>query len=471
MTSWLRRVFLLSILWNTLAWSGELPPPVLSALKEAGVPAEAVSVSVQEIGSRQPLIHWNAHKAMNPASVMKLLTTEAALEVLGPAYTWKTEAWTAGRLEDGVLTGDLYIRGGGDPALTIERFELFLRELKARGIREVRGDLVLDRSWHQSQGGDPGSFDGDPLAPYNTLPDALILNFQALRLTLVPTSKAVSILPVPHLAGLQLINTIRPVSGPCGEWDEGLKAEWQPVTATLSVSGNYPSSCGERTWNLSPGNASDYFYRAFLSLWQELGGILSGPVREGQVPQDARLLATTISAPLSQAIRDINKFSNNLMARQLFLTLGAESPGPRRPATAADGDAAVRRWLSEAKLSMPGLVLENGSGLSRKERISADSLNNLLLHAWRRPTMPEFVSSLPIVAVDGTMRRRLANSGVAGSAHIKSGSLMDVKSIGGYVTARDGRRYTVVFIANHPRAGLTRPAQDALLQWVWAGVR
>ncbi|MDD5297192.1 MAG: D-alanyl-D-alanine carboxypeptidase/D-alanyl-D-alanine-endopeptidase [Rhodocyclaceae bacterium] len=458
------------LLWTPFAQASSLPATVLSALEAADIPPGDVAVTVQEVGSRKPLLNWNAGKAMNPASVMKLLTTWTALETLGPAYTWRTDVYYRGTLRNGVLDGDLYIKGSGDPALTIERFGLLLRDLRARGLSEIRGDLVLDRGRFQVDKGDPGAFDGEGLSPYNTLPDALLLNFKALRLTLLPEAKGVKILPVPELAGLVLENRITLSTDACGsDWDDGLKADWQPSGARLALSGAYPVACGERVWNLSPMDPADYLWRAFRPLWQELGGKLSGGPREAPVPEGARLLSATYSPPLSQAVRDINKFSNNVMARQLFLTLGAERGA--RPAALADGAAAVRAWLNEARLPMPELVLENGAGLSRKERISAASLNRLLLAAWASPVMPEFVSSLPIVAVDGTMRKRLAETGVAGRAHIKSGSLANVKTIAGYVTAKNGRRYAVVFLANHANAAAARPAQDALLQWVWAGAR
>jgi D-alanyl-D-alanine carboxypeptidase/D-alanyl-D-alanine-endopeptidase (penicillin-binding protein 4) len=199
-----------------------------------------------------------------------------------------------------------------------------------------------------------------------------------------------------------------------------------------------------------------------------LGGSLAGDLRQAPVPAEAHLLSATTSPPLSNVIRDINKFSNNVMARQVFLTLGAARLAGERPATLADGDAAVRAFLGRKKLAMPELVLENGAGLSRRERISAGSLNRLLLAAWASRTMPEFVSSLPIVAVDGTMRSRLKESEMAGSAHIKTGSLANVKTTAGYVTAKNGKRYAVVFLANHANASLAKPAQDALLQWVWS---
>jgi D-alanyl-D-alanine carboxypeptidase/D-alanyl-D-alanine-endopeptidase (penicillin-binding protein 4) len=205
----------------------------------------------------------------------------------------------------------------------------------------------------------------------------------------------------------------------------------------------------------------------FLQLWAELGGTLTGGVRDGTVPADARAVAVSPSPTLAEAVRDINKFSNNVMARQLFLTLGMEAG--RRPASADDADAAIRSWLDARGLGIPELVLENGSGLSRRERISAEGLGRVLQAAWRSSVMPELMASLPVTATDGTMRKRLKQNGVAGQAHIKTGSLEGVRSIAGYVLDKSGRRWIVVFFVNHAHAGAAQPAQDALLEWVYAG--
>ena len=228
-----------------------------------------------------------------------------------------------------------------------------------------------------------------------------------------------------------------------------------------------PLACGEKTWNLGVLNHPGYVAALFRSLWTELGGSLGGTLRSGPVPAGAHLLASSESPALAEIVRDINKYSNNVMARQLFLTLGAESGHRPRPATIADGDAAVRTWLAEHSLNFAELVLDNGSGLSRRERISAENLARLLSLAWKSPLMPEFISSLPLAAIDGTMKKRLKQNAVAGQAHIKTGSLEGVKAIAGYVLDRSGRWQIVVFLVNHANASAAQAAQDALLQWVY----
>ena len=444
-----------------------LPAPVARALQAAGVPTTAVGVVVQEVDSTVPRLAINPRQPMNPASTMKLLTTLAALETLGPAYTWKTEAWSEAPLADGVLAGDLYLKGSGDPKLTLEQLWLLLRDLRERGLKDIRGDLVLDRSAFALPEYDPGIFDAQPLRPYNVGPDALLLAFKAVRLTLVPdpATKKVQALVEPRPANLDVINLVRLGNNGCGDWKENLRADLSRHEQhyRLVLTGSYSAACGEKAWNLGVLPHGAYVEGVFGTLWQELGGSIEGRRRDGTVPANARLLSAIESPALAEVVRDINKYSNNVMARQVFLTLGRNG----HAATPESADAAVRAWLAARELAMPELVLENGSGLSRQERISADSLARLLAVGWRSSVMPDFVASLPLAAVDGTMKKRLRDSGAAGQARIKTGSLEGVKAIAGYVLDRTGRWQIVVFLVNHPNAAAAQAAQDALLQWVY----
>lgn len=444
-----------------------LPPLVSKALAAANIPASAIGVVVQEVGASSPRLAVNAQQAMNPASVMKLVTTFSALETLGPATTWKTDVLATEPAVDGVLAGDLYLRGSGDPKLTAERFWLLLRQLRDKGVRDIRGDLILDRGAF-APGDTDASFDDQPLRPYNVGPDALLLNFKALRLTLLPNpgQKSVNIIPELQPDNLDMVNLVKLGNNGCGDWKEGLRADLgrHGNRYRLTVTGIYSASCGEKTWNLGVMPHDHYVYGLFRLIWRELGGEIRGEVRDGTVPVNATVLATTESPTVMEVVRDINKYSNNVMARQLFLSLPQQ-----RNATPDLAAKAVNRWLSEKGINMPELVLENGSGLSRKERISPASLARLLLNAWDSPLMPEFVSSLPLTAVDGTMKKRLGSYGVAGRAHIKTGTLEGVKTIAGYVQDASGRMVIVVFLVNHANAALAQAAQDALLQWAYEG--
>ena len=443
------------------AFADELPDSVAKALKDAGIPEQSVSVIVQGVDTAHPLIRHNAQKAMNPASTMKLLTTYAALELLGPAYTWKTEALADTVPANGVLNGNLYLRGSGDPKLTLEQFWLLLRQLRTRGIKEISGDLVLDRSAFSVQPHNPAEFDNEPLRPYNAGPDALLVNLKSIRLSLLasPGSKSFALISDTPGDDLRIDNRIQLTQDACGDWREKLKIKASGMS--IELTGNYSANCGEKALFLSPWSANTQVEQLFRTLWRELGGTLSGKVRDGVTPASTRPLAVQDSPTLTEIIRDINKYSNNVMARQVFLTLAAQ-----RPATAEGASQRIGGWLKEKNLSMPELVLDNGSGLSRTERISANSLGQLLLAAWKSPVMPELMSSLPVAGIDGTLKKRLRNGAAAGRAHLKTGYLENVRALAGYVLDSNDKRWVVVFLINDPKSRSGKPAMDEMLRWV-----
>ena len=464
---YLRLFLLAACLFNGAAAAQALPPEVIEALTRTDIPANAVGIYVQEINGVQPPITLNATASLNPASTMKLVTTNAALELLGPTYTWKTQAYTSALQVGDVLHGDLIIKGGGDPKLVLEKFWLFLREIRLKGIREIRGNLLLDRTFFEASEFDAALFDDDPSRLYNVGPDALLLNFKSIGFRFIPNeaSGAVAVLVDPPIDGYP-VTVPRLTKGECGAWRNKLQAAFNGHDAGFP--GTFSVSCGERFWNVHPYQMTQnqYFEAVFRKMWTDLGGTLIGEVRNGGIPVNARLLGEAESSSLSEMIRDINKYSNNVMARQLLLTLAADVF--KLPASAERGALAIKTWMNRKNIDAPELVVENGSGLSRSERISAETLGRMLVAAFWSPVMPEFISSLPLAGHDGTMRQRLQARTVSGNAHIKTGSLTDVRAIAGYVLAASGRRYALVFIINHPNAPAAgNEAQDALLQWVY----
>ena len=443
-----------------------LPEPVARALAQAGIPESAVGVYVHEIGAEQPVLSIGAERALNPASTMKLVTTYAGLEMLGPAFVWNTDVLTDGTLTQDVLAGNLYIKGAGDPKLTVESFWLLLRSLRARGVREIRGDLILDRRLFAEEVQEPGAFDDQPTRPYNTGPSALLVNFKAVTLQFIPdaASRTVRIAVEPPLPQVQIINNLKIADGPCGDWVGKLRLDSQgnADSARLAFNGTYALDCGEGMRSFSVLGHRQYIGALFTQLWKDLGGTFTGQVRDGATPEQARRLTTSRSLSLSEIVRDVNKYSNNVMARQLFLTLGINGSAPATTAAATNG---IKQWLALKGLAVPELVLENGSGLSRIERISARNLGAVLLNAWSSPVMPELMASLPVAAVDGTLRKRLKSAEVAGQAHVKTGSLSGVRSIAGYVLDARGNRSVIVFLVNHTNAFNAQAAQDALMAW------
>ncbi len=437
-----------------------LPPEVEQVLQRERIPLEAMSVVVQEAGSATPRINHNARVAVNPASIDKLLTTFAALDLLGPAFTWNTPVWLQGTVRDGVLDGSVFIKGSGDPKLVLERVWLLLRRIQQMGVREIRGDIVLDRSAFTVPEAHPADFDNEPLRPYNVRPTALLLNLRSVVYTFTPDAARglASVSAEPALAGVSVDSTVPLSSAPCEDWRGALKPGFE--AARVRFAGSFSASCGERAWPLAYPDPKSYDTRLVEAVWLELGGKLTGTVRDGPAPVGAKPSFELVSPQLAEVVRDINKFSNNVMAQQLFLTLGLQRKGL---GTFAASRELMRDWLAERYGDLANeVVVDNGSGLSRSSRVSAALLARVLQSAWGSPVMPELMASLPVNGLDGTLRRSRAP---AGRAHLKTGSLRDVAGVAGYVLAGSGRRYVLVALINHPNANAARPALDALVQW------
>ena len=453
-----------------------LPAPVHDALQRHRLPEASLSVWVQHVAAETPLVSHRPDVSRHPASTIKLVTTFAALEELGPTYEWETAAYVTGPVRGGRLDGDLVLVGGGDPYLVVERLWRLLAAVRARGLRKIGGRIVIDNT-RFSVAGEPssGAFDGQPYRAYNALPDALLVNFNALDLVLERYGGEVRIRTDPPVAGLRLRTRLDPVRGGCSRGRLHLDVSkplsvGSPLSAPLPVvtlSGRFPSKCPRWTFRrslLPPVRFADGVIRA---LWTQMGGEVEGGPALGRLPAGAVRWSRRRSPPLSYVVKGINKFSNNVMARNLLLTLGAERFGP--PGTVDKGRRAAAARLREEGLDLPHLHLANGSGLSRETRISARGLAKVLLAAERSRFRPELAQSLPIASLDGTMRRRLRRHPEAEHVRVKTGLVDGVRAMAGYVRTRSGATFAAVALQNHPGVhlgGRGTAVQDALLRWL-----
>ncbi len=445
-----------------------LPPEVQKAWRATRLPDSALSMSVHELGG-QRLASVNASTPRNPASVMKTVTTWAALSGLGPHYTWRTAFYgnPDARVDaEGTLTGPLYLKAGGDPLLTMNELWSLLRELRLRGIKNV-SEVVIDRSRFGNVALDPGAFDGAADRPYNASPDAMMVGLGTIRLVFMPDAAARKWVPVidPPLQGIRIQGSVEWTNVRCpGPPNVSTQLRRQATDVVIDVAGSVAGSCGEFSLYRLALPPAQHFDVMFRMLWKELGGTLGRGLREGAVPANARLLASHDSESLADTIRLINKQSNNVMARTLLLTLGAQQRASG--ATAGTGAAAALDVLREQGVDVRGWVLDNGSGLSRQARLTAEGLAGMLDVAWRSPLMPEFISSLAISGVDGTVRRRLRSNETRGMAHLKTGTLRDARALAGYVLGASGRRHALVIMVNDERAPSTGPFLDAVVEWL-----
>ena len=382
-----------------------LPSPVLAALKNHNLDGSGLSIFVQAVDADAPLLAFNENVARNPASIIKLLTTYAALDRLGPAYRWETTVFVTGPVRDGRLAGDLVLRGGGDPGLSTERFWTLLREIRARGIVEISGDLVIDDTLFGINGELPGDFDRQPYRAYNVLPNAMLVNSNAVEFRVMRGRAGITVYVDPPLAGFRVENRIGSKPGACSGFQRGVAFDLPggPEGHHAILSGKFPSGCTDYSLWRSVLSAPDFVNALFRALWSQLGGKIEGGLRLAPVPEDAEELFVHHSLPLVDLVRQINKWSNNPMTRHLFLSLGLEHAGV--PATAEKSRAAVAAWLETRDLEMPGLYIDNGSGLSRRTRVTAAGFGAMLLDAWQHPQMADLMSSMPIAALDGTMRQ------------------------------------------------------------------
>jgi D-alanyl-D-alanine carboxypeptidase/D-alanyl-D-alanine-endopeptidase (penicillin-binding protein 4) len=452
----------------------ELPAPIAAKLREAGMTPEAMGAIVLDARTGDTVFSWQADRPFQPASTMKLLTSIVALEKLGPQWRGRAELVTAANVDDGVLRGDLVLRGGADPDLDWPAFRDLLVAARNRGIREVAGDFVIDASLFDPSRTDVGvaPFDETPEFRYNAIPDALFLNSYLAEVRLDSRGgKLAATLSTP-LEGVSVEPAMTLAKGRCDAWDDEWKypeVRREDGLVRLRLQGEFPLEC-DATAAINVLDRVEYADRLFRALWRSLGGTFRGKTRFAPAP-GGESIARHQSRALGAIARDIEKHSDNPVARIMFLALGTLDEGPAGGETLARAERVVREWMRSRGIDDAGLVLENGSGLSRIEKIRPEQLARVVLAARSSRWAPEFTAALPIVGIDGGMRKRLKDSTAAASARIKTGTLRDVSAVAGFVDDASGRTLVAVGMINHPlaKASVARPILDAFLDEVARG--
>ncbi len=472
-------LLLLLLLGCGAAAQAPLPRELQRALAGSGLPMSSFGVHVQGVDTHQALAMLNAEEPYVLASTAKIVTTLAALDLLGAHYRWRTHALINGPIVEGRLLGDLVLVGGGNSRLSSAELHGWMQRMREQGLVEVAGDILVDRSAFALRDDDhrhtpaPGAN-----RPQHVWPAALTLDQGVLHVQVQGTRQPwADVQTMPPLAGVPLVNKVA-MRGGCAagaRWAQDKSGQ-----AQLIVEGRWAAACGPRELALVPPPEADYLPHAVAGLWRESGGRLRGRVREvdlsGGDAQRSRLpmtradgevmqpWSTHLSDPLPVLLRDMNKSSNNLAARHLMLSM---SHGfPLKPASMAAAQHSVQGWLMRQGLAAGDMVLENGSGLSREERGKPRALVQLLLNAWRSKDARIFFNSLPVAGVDGTLQHRMQHGLATGRAFLKTGTLLDARALAGYVQGASGRFYAVAALVNHPHAARATPALDALIEWV-----
>lgn len=449
-----------------------LPERVQGVLAGHGIAADELSILVQGVDSGEVLLAHLPEVPRNPASVMKMVTTWTALEVLGPAYRWDTEVYFLGDFDGRRLDGELALKGHGDPYLVLEEFWKLLRAVRQTGLSEISGDLVLDDSFFDVEESDPGAFDGQPYRTYNVLPNALLVNFKAVyfRFSPDPGSGSVNIIADPPLSTLEIDNRLELHGNACGGYQRGISFNpADPSTIDRIVfAGRFSARCRSYGMSRTVLRHDTYTLGLFESLWAEMGGQFDGEVANRVIDSEQGPALVWRSPPLGEIIRSINKNSNNVMTRQLLYTLAAEQFAP--PGTRENGVEVVKGFLAANGLDIGTLVLRNGAGLSREGRISARLLVDILLAAEKSPYAAEFIASLSLGGVDGTTRGRFNDASGNGKMHVKTGRLDHVSALAGYVHGGE-EDYVVAIMLNSEDAhrGPGKELEEAVLRWLNEG--
>lgn len=459
----------LGLLCLPLAAFGQLPAELSRALTRASISPNSVAVWVAPAENNTPVVSHNAQRLMQPASVIKVVTTLASLELLKPNFVWQTQVRAQAFPDKQGIVRSVSFIGSGDPHLMIEQVWLLVEKLRQLGVRKIEGNIIVDRSAFGEQIQDRSSFDGSPDRSYNVQADAALVNLKSMSVTFEPEENGqwARVTALPVLDGYTVPKRIRLSSGACGDWKSVLKARFG--SEGVRFDGALPAACGVKSLHVARWRSDEYLTRLLRPMFQSVGIVWTGTIEPGQISSDGGVrLAEVQSAPLPQIVSWVNKYSNNTMARHLFLTLSRmDAEGENTPATLARSRAVVDRWLRQTVGSVAAnTYIDNGSGLSRKTKITAETLGRVLNYGYKSYVMPEFMASLPLAGFDGTMKKRPLT---VGSAHVKTGLIRDVRSIAGYVTDVHARRWSVVVLMNGKKLDGDRLFSQAVLNWCASG--
>ncbi|GIT99056.1 D-alanyl-D-alanine carboxypeptidase [Sulfurovum sp. TSL1] len=447
-------------------WLYALPQVINEEIRRSGISKKDISIYIKEAGQHGKVVaSLNASKSRTPASVIKVLTTYASVLKLGFDYRWPTKFYTTGKVQNGVLQGDLLIKGFGDPTLNAKDLEKIVSAIRAEGIRQISGDIVIDRSYFKVGSQDTSGFDENLYSAYNAMPDAMMFNERVVTVCVIPKEKRVHKKDADE--SYRVVDQLEHVNKPCRgkySWPR-VKIDKSEVVPTVFLQGKISKRCGKR--NICQVITKPYksFYYALKDRLAQEGVAVRGGLKLHKIPQEAKALFTHYSEPLEEIIAETSKESNNLYARHLLLLLGAKLYGA--PATVEKGRDAIKYILdSRGALGEGKLEIDNGSGLSRTSKMNAKLLAKMYDDAYDRYGS-RWMETLSIAGVDGTIKRRFRHTVVKNRAWMKTGTLRRVKNIGGYVKNRAGKFYTAVIIINSSKAKYRgAKLQDEIVKWL-----
>ena len=460
--------FIVFLFFSSSTFAVSLPDGLAQEISTIPLNKRNYSIYIQAVDSNYPLASWRTHVVRKPASVIKLLTTYSALLNLGFDYRWETKFYYTGKVRQGVLRGDLYVKASGDSTLSTKDLDDIVAQVRANGIRKIQGNIVIDRTLFKVPSRNNSGFDNHIYSPYNAMPDAIMFNKRKSTFCITPHAKRAKIVKKVPDNSYKIVNKLRMVGGSCRRgrsWPRVRIKTNSSSRSTVFLTGKLSRRCGKRTICKVISMPHRAFYYALKEKLLDNGVKVTGTLKLKKVPKKAKYLFSHYSEPLESVISTIAKRSDNLMARQLFLTLGATSYSA--PSTLYKSRKAVEKTLGKYHILEKGTTrVENGSGLSRSARITAKSLANLLNHAYKNYGQ-RWMNTLSVAGIDGTIHNRFKYSSVFGRAWMKTGTIKGVKNIAGYVEGASGQRYVVVVLVNDRRAhAYGAKLANKVIEWV-----
>ena len=457
--------YLLSIIFLTIVTNAYLPANISTMIKKLKINPANVSIKISETRSGRELASYRELKSRYPASVMKILTTYSALIELGKNFKWPTRLFYRGTLNNGVIDGDLIVKGYGDPTLSCNDPIKIAKRLKRLGIRKITGNIIIDRTFFAIGNKIYSGFDNNKYSEYNAMPDALMFDDHLCRLVIKPNKYSVSVeRPLPDYS-FEIVNNIKSTNRRCrGNYS------WPRVSVSyienkpkVIVSGYLSNKCSPKRVKWVIGHPYSSFYYVFIDALKNVGIEYNGVMKLDKLQAGDAALITHYSKPLIKIIAKTNKKSNNLYARHIFLMVGAKRYGA--PATLKKSRKAVMNILGNRGLLDANIVLDNGCGLSRKSRLDAHTLYKVLQSAYR-DFGKKWMNALAIAGIDGTIKRRFKHSVAMGRAWMKTGTLKNAKNIAGYVLGKSGKLYTVVILYNGAYRWRGSALQNKIIEWL-----
>lgn len=433
-----------------------------------------VAVQVVDVLTGEVVFAHDSDRKLNPASTMKVLTAATALKTLGPSYRFTTDLFVDGTVDGaGVLQGNLYVKGGGDPTLVVEKLWKLVLDLKLEGIERIAGDVVYDESYFGTDHHLPGWDKEEDLErgpSYFPELSALSLNFNTIAIVVAPgreVGEAARIrLETPASAYVTLVNEVTTSSS--GSWRRlDIKREITDPTITFTLEGSIPAGSEVRKYYRTVAEPTSHFMAAFEEMLASQDVVVTGKHKRGTTPEGATLLVRQQSTSLAAILMDMNKFSNNFIAEQVLRAMAAEVKGA--PGTTAAGVEVIHDYLVDLGIPDGSFTLVNGSGLSRDSFLTPEQLTTVLVDMAKDPRVGhEFTGSLAISGRDGTLFNRLTEA--PGRLRGKTGTIDGVHCLTGYVEGTGGRLFAFAFLVNDVRGGISKvkSLQDRFLAEILA---